>query len=149
MLLKVKDYLTTKITPTVFYVLSWTWGVIMSLIGVIVVSTIVTIGKKEIQKHGLCYYVEVGKGWGGLELGMFFICSEGSSESTKSHEFGHGLQNCILGPFMPFVVCIPSAVRYWYRRIRSACGKVNTTPYDAIWFEGSATELGTQYMRNH
>lgn len=37
------------------------------------------------------------------------------------------------------VICIPSMIRYWYRKIFGA----NTT-YDSIWFECWATQLGTQ-----
>ena len=36
-----------------------------------------------------------------------------------------------------------SVARYWYREIFGA-----KTPYDAWWFEGQATELGTKYVKN-
>jgi hypothetical protein len=43
------------------------------------------------------------------------LCDENAGEHTMAHECGHGLQNCIWGPLFPFVIAIPSAVRYWYR----------------------------------
>ena len=58
--------------------------------------------------------------------------------STNNHEYGHTFQNAILGPFFIFIVAIPSAIRYWYREF----SKKTQPDYDAIWFEGSATEIG-------
>ena len=46
---------------------------------------------------------------------------------------------------MPFIVCIPSAIRYWYRNIKVSFGK-DLQPYDSIWFEGQATTLGLKYI---
>lgn len=43
---------------------------------------------------------------------------------------------------MPFVIAIPSMIRYWYREIiwRKDRQKYYQLPkYDAIWFEGQAT----------
>ena len=118
-----------KIALVLFYVLSWTWGFIMSFIGLCTVGVIKLYGaftKKEykLHKHGACYYLEVGKGWGGVELGMFFLISEGCGAHTKNHEHGHGLQNCLWGPLFPFVVCLPSATRYWLRECEGYQNKV-------------------------
>jgi hypothetical protein len=101
---------------------------------------------KKLKKWGYSYYIEVGKNWGGLELGMFFLTCENPSDSLKCHEFGHGIQNCYFGWTMPFVVSIPSAIRYWYRTIRSSLGHENKGNYDDAWFEGQASELGKYYI---
>lgn len=66
------------------------------------------------------------------------------------HEWGHGIQNIILGPLMPFLVAIPSCIRYWYREllVRSGEKKYADLPdYDSIWFEGWATKLGKKYYK--
>ena len=131
---------------SIFYVLSFTWGIILTLIGLVVAAVLLCAGKKP-KKWGWCYYFEVGEGWGGLELGIIFLTSKNPSVHTRNHEFGHAIQNCYFGPLMPFIVCIPSAVRYWYRRIRRAKGLPNKTAYDDIWFEGQATRLGTKYNK--
>ena len=131
-----------------FYILSWTWGLPMTLIGAIVTLALKIAGKK-VQKWGYCYYVEVGKNWGGLELGMFFLTDSSSLTITKNHEHGHAIQNCYWGVLMPFVICIPSAIRYWYRRIRTNLGYKITTGYDDIWFEGQATKLGKYYVEEN
>lgn len=98
--------------------------------------------------HGRVYGI-VGKSWGGLEMGCFFFCCEQSANSDylRNHECGHGLQNIIFGPLMPFIVGIPSAVRYWYRHLKyGRHGQQAPTEYDAIWFEDMATRWGTKYI---
>jgi hypothetical protein len=64
------------------------------------------------------------------------------------HEFGHSLQNCYIGPMMPFI-SIASAIRYWYREILFWEGipYENMSDYDDIWFEGTATYLGKHYHK--
>lgn len=132
----------------VFYILSFTWGLPMTLVGCLVAMVLLILGHKP-KKWGYCYYFEVGEGWGGLELGMFFLCNKNPTEHIKNHETGHSLQNCVLGPLMPFAVCIPSAIRYWYRAIRQKIGKPCKTKYDDFWVEGSATRIGTEFMKRY
>ena len=76
------------------------------------------------------------------------IMSEANAKGTRTrpHEFGHSLQNCLWGPLFPFVIAIPSATRYWYRDISAKKGNKPTTDYDAVWFEGQATEWGNKYI---
>lgn len=95
-----------------FYLLSFTWGLPMTLIGCVISLVLLIAGYKP-KKWGYCYYFEIGECWGGSEFGAFFLCDKMGSEYIKNHEFGHGLQNCYWGFLMPFVVCIPSAYRYW------------------------------------
>ena len=120
----------------------------MTLVGMAALLVLMAAGKKP-KRFGYCHHVEVGKGWGGVNLGVVFLTSENPSEHTKCHEHGHALQNCKYGLAMPFVVCIPSAARYWYREIRSKIGKPCTTTYDSIWFEAEATALGTEFIKNY
>ena len=126
-----------------FYILNFTWGLPMTLIGGIACLVLIGCGKLP-TVHGGCLCFTVGKNWGGVSLGLVMIVSERATENTKNHELGHALQNAVYGVFMPFIVSIPSAVRYWYRR-----GKDPATlpPYDAVWFEGQATEWGNQFIR--
>lgn len=129
-----------------FWIASCTWGVIMTLIGAFVALALLVTGHKPHRFHYFVYF-EIGEGWGGFELGGFFVVSRGVPLSTKQHEAGHGLQNIMLGVFMPFVVSLPSAIRYWWRRGRQKRGLGHTLPpYDSIWFEGWATSLGKKYF---
>lgn len=127
-----------------FYILSITWGLPLTLIGLIVAAVLICIGYKP-KKWGCCYYFEVGENWGGLELGIIFLTNKNPTKHIRNHEHGHAIQNCYLGVFMPFVICIPSAIRYWYRTFRTMAGLENKTKYDDIWFERTATELGKIY----
>lgn len=128
-----------------FYLLSFTWGLPLTLIGLIVGAALMITGKKP-EKWGACWHFKVGKNWGGFELGLVFLTDDEPSEHIKNHEHGHAIQNCYFGFLMPFIVCMPSAIRYWYRRIKQGIGKPCTTEYDDIWFEGQATKLGTIYV---
>lgn len=124
-----------------FYALSFTWGLPMTLVGVLTATALRLTGHKPDQ-YGYCWIFTIGENWGGLNLGPFILTD--STEQSKSHEHGHAIQNCRFGPLMPFLVCIPSVVRYWYRRL--LC---KTSPeYDAIWFEGQATRVGAELMKN-
>ena len=131
-----------------FYFLSCTWGLPMTLIGAIVSLCLMIVGYKP-KKYGYCVHFVIGKKWGGLSLGPFMITDSKENRSLKAHEHGHSIQNCFFGPLMPFVVCIPSAIRYWYREylVRSGRKKHSELPdYDSVWYEGSATTLGTKFI---
>jgi hypothetical protein len=130
-----------------FYALSFTWGIVMSLIGSIVALVLLIMGYRP-NKWGHCWYFEVGSGWGGLELGPFFLTSKKPSEHTKNHEHGHGFQNCAYGPGM-IIISLMSAGRYWYRKLKyHRKGLTPPTKYDDIWFEGEATKLGTEFIES-
>ena len=134
-----------KLFKTLYYVLNLTWGAVVSFIGSLIAIALLITGHKP-HLHGGCIYFEVGEGWGGFEMGLFFFCSKNSSLHTKNHEFGHSIQTAVFGPFMLIVVSLPSCIRYWYRRIRTSKGLPNKTAYDDIWFEGSASKLGDKYI---
>lgn len=130
----------------IFWFLSLTWGLPMTLMGAVVALALLITGHKPKRFHHSIYF-EVGENWGGFEAGGFFFTDKTPSLHTKQHESGHGLQNIVLGPLMPFVVSIPSAIRYWYRRIKQKRNpSVILPPYDSIWFEGQATRLGEKYF---
>ena len=132
-----------------FIILSFTWGLPLTLIGCIVAGVLFVAGYRP-KRYGWCMCFEIGENWGGLELGLFFITDKTSGERIKNHEHGHALQNCYFGVIMPFVICIPSAIRYWYRKVISAIKpSVELPPYDSIWFEAQATRWGTDFMNKH
>ena len=131
----------------IFWFLSLTWGLPMTLMGAVVALALLITGHTPKRFHHSIYF-EVGATWGGFEAGGFFFTDKTPSLHTKQHESGHGLQNIVLGPLMPFVVSIPSAIRYWYRRIKQRRNpNVVLPPYDSMWFEGQATRLGEKYFK--
>jgi len=108
---------------------------------------LIITGHKPKRFHQYIYF-EVGYNWGGFEVGGFFVVDKYASIRTIRHEAGHGIQNIILGPLMPFLVSIPSATRYWYREYlvrKKKKLRSELPPYDCIWFEGWATKLGEKY----
>ena len=133
-----------------YYLLNYTWGIIMTLVGWVVVFFSTVILNKNVSKWGPSHYIVLGNNWGGLELGTCFIVSDGMGDSwtlhTKCHEMGHSFQNAILGPFMIFLVSIPSATRYWVQIInRKLKHPERNKDYDCFWAEESATDVGTRY----
>lgn len=130
-----------------YYLLNYTWGIIMTLVGWVVVGFIKLFFRKKIiesGKFGPAYFLMFGNNWGGLELGKSFLIADRMSESytlhTKQHECGHTFQNAIFGPLVILLVAIPSAFRYWLSRF----GKLKSE-YDSAWFEGSASYFGEIY----
>lgn len=134
-------------TKKQFYTLNLTWGIFLNIIGFITALVLLCTGAKP-NKHGGGIHFKVGKNWGGVNLGLVFLTDDSPSEHTKNHEFGHAIQNAKYGLLMPFIVSIPSAIRYWYREFKYyRKGKEPPTDYDSIWFEGEATKLGNEYIK--
>ena len=104
------------ISYIVYWIIQCTWGIIMTTVGAVTASVLLILGYKP-KNFGPTIYFEVGENWGGVELGGFFICSKDASIATKLHECGHSIQNLMFGPLMPFIVSIPSAIRYWLRTL--------------------------------
>jgi hypothetical protein len=155
---------TKKILFSVmFWIVSCTWGIIMTTIGALATAGLNLIKfagsvagynlKIKTHRNGCSFITEVGGNWGGVELGAFALCGNYSEEHkswfdhTRKHEFGHAIQHLYMGPLFIFIVALPSATRYWYHIIMSKKGK--TFPddwYDSIWFEGDATKTGEKFV---
>ena len=137
-----------SIRTMLFWVLSLIWGFPMTVFGLLVFLVLRIAGYKP-KRFGSLFYFEVGELWGGFECGPIFVVNKNASDYLKRHEAGHGIQNIILGPLMPVLVSIPSMIRYWYRSLLSKVNKnmyMRLPPYDSVWFEKSATDLGTKYF---
>jgi hypothetical protein len=81
-----------------FFRRSWTWGVIMTVIGKMVHAVLGWFGYKA-ERNMYGYVIYIGKGWGGAGMGPYCIACRDISVSTLNHEFGHAIQNCYFGPF--------------------------------------------------
>lgn len=127
-----------------FYTLSFTWGLPMTLIGLISACVLICAGRKP-KRWGGCLCFTVGEKWGGLNLGIVIVTDRWDSKRIKNHEFGHAIQNCRYGLMMP-IFSIISVVRYWYRAIATIKGVALKTAYDDFWLEGEATKLGNKYI---
>ena len=130
-----------------FYILNFTWGIIMNIIGAIGAMLVMfDTGVKPIH-HADNVVFKFGHYWGGVSLGIFtFMCLE-ADEHTLNHEFGHSIQNAIFGPFFIPLVAIPSFIRCQKFNNNIKKGIPNEEDYDAAWFEGSATKWGTEIAK--
>ncbi len=82
-----------KMPKWMFYLLSFTWGIIMTTIGCLASLVLLIAGRKpKCNQYG--WYFEIGTNWGGCELGCMCIVNRNPSQHTLNHEFGHALQNC-------------------------------------------------------
>lgn len=138
----------------VYWIISLTWGLLMSFIGLFACAIALLFYQGRFYKNGCSYIVVVGGNWGGISLGCFSLCGNydltnpAYFEFTRQHEFGHSIQNLIFGPLFPFVVAIPSACRYWYKRIMESKGKkFPATWYYDVWFESTATTWGLYWTK--
>lgn len=130
---------------TLYYILNFTWGIIMNVFGLIGAGAMLVLGKKPIRHAGSIVF-HTGHYWGGVSLGVFSFVSEESGWHTLNHEFGHSLQNALYGPLFPFIVAIPSFIRYHKFNYNSK-HDIPNEDYDAAWFEGQATEWGTKIAK--
>lgn len=133
-----------RMHPIVFYLLSFTWGIVFTIIGMFVAAALILLGKKP-KRYGLVWNFELPVNFG-LNLGIFIITPINGTKSVRDHEMGHGLQNACLGPLVFVLVCIPSVIRYWYRIMSEKSGAMLVTKYDDIWFEGQASDSGFAYF---
>lgn len=132
-----------KLTKNQYDFLCWTWGIILTVIGEAIATVLCFFANPIPYKYGK--YFIIGKGWGGVSIGPVTIVSEEFNLKTLNHEFGHSLQNCMYGPLTIFIVCIPSVVRYWYRKVVKKTNPEKKLPgYYDIWFEAQASEWGSK-----
>lgn len=130
-----------KMAPEELLKLQKTRGWIVSFFGSIAYK-ILKLKHEPKNYRGICKYFEVdGKGWG-LEMGWYFVCTKDCSDSTKSHEVGHLIQNAAVGGLQMLFLSIGSMIRFWWRRVF----KPKTGYYDDWWFESQASELGNKYV---
>ena len=136
-----------------YWLLSLTWGCLFTIPGLLVLLFFVVFTRCKVHKNGYGFIIEVGGNWGGYSLGPVSLCGRYSQENgpcydvgwyeyTRRHEFGHSLQNIMFGPFMLFLVEIPSIIRYHYYNYRIN-RNLPVKEYDSIWFEGTASAWGS------
>jgi hypothetical protein len=136
------------IKKTFYYSIQWTWGILMNLIG-LGAFIIAKINKWPIENYRNATAIYHPTLCGGMSLGSFLIIGKGCKKRTASHEYGHSIQNMQWGPLMPFVIGIPTIVRYCYRKLKY--NKKNLAPptkYEEVWFEKQATEYGRRAVSN-
>lgn len=134
---------------SLYYFLQFTWGIIMNIIGGGMALFMLITGHKP-HKYGPAIYFRCHHMDGfGFSLGIFFVIGK-TTDAVKEHEFGHTIQNIMFGPIAPFIVYIPSFVRYQYFNFKYwKKGLYAPIDYNSIWFEKQATILGNEYICLH
>ena len=120
-----------------FWMLSCTWGIIMTMIGAIGAAVFLIMGHRP-ARVGYSYMFVIGQGWGAVSIGPFLWMSEGMAKQTEMrlHETGHSIQNCLWGVLFRFIVIIPSLL---------SAAVSSYAEHQSRWFERQATELGYKY----
>ena len=137
-----------KINKFLYYALNYTWGLPLTIVGWLVAFALRITGHKPMMKYGPCLVFSVGGSqWGGFSIGTTIVVDTTTDKEdlpTLNHEFGHSIQNAMFGPFMLFIVSIPSMVRYWWATIKSKKDIVFRRNFDyySIWFEMTASVWG-------
>jgi hypothetical protein len=82
-----------------YFFLNFTWDLLLTLLGYFLMLILLPFGK--VRKYSYTLYFEFNKktGWG-FSIGTVFFVGKYAGKSMKQHEFGHTVQNAILGPFM-------------------------------------------------
>ena len=98
-----------------FYLVQWTWGLPVNIIGGIAFLVCKKIKKRRYQRFGYSYIVYLPWKSGGLSLGLFiFMKDQHKSQkwtyNTRIHEYGHTWQCLLLGPLYYLVIAVPSMI---------------------------------------
>lgn len=127
-----------------YWLLLFTNGILESIAGFFVALFFILMGHKPYKNHKGIYFM-FGNNWGGFSLSFVAVIANNMSENytkeTIAHENGHSYQVCYLGVLWFFLVAMPSQVRWCIDTYKLKHNK-KRIDYDAIWFEGSATDLG-------
>ena len=100
--------------PVLFYIIQWTWGLPVNLVGGIIYLICKAMGRKS-EKFGYSWITYLPWNQGGLSMGLFiFMKADHPNASwtynTRIHEYGHTWQCLLLGVFYYPVIAIPSAI---------------------------------------
>ena len=137
--------LAVKGLPRVlFYIIQWTWGLPVNIVGVIAYLFCTRILKYEKGKFGNAFIVYVPWNAGGLSMGLFIFMkanhhSERWSYNTRIHEYGHTWQCLLLGPLYYLVIAIPSVI---WCNVFASYRKKNNISYYKLYCEGWANNWG-------
>lgn len=138
---KVKDFL--------FYLVQWTWGFSVNLVGLIAFLFCTIVRKRSWQRFGYARIVYVPWNSGGLSLGLFIFMKANHKNkkwtyNTRIHEYGHTWQCLLLGPFYYLVIAIPSAV--WCNFFEGYRRK-NNVSYYKLYCEKWANVWGQKFSK--
>lgn len=134
-----------------YYLIQFTWGLDMNILGFIGFLFCRFILGWETSKYYKNIIISPKNKtiYSGLSLGIFLFMDKNATESLKQHEYGHSIQNLIFGEFFLLFIGIPSLIRSCYYNFIINKLKLYTKEkynYYSIWFERDASVLGERVI---
>ena len=98
-----------------FYLVQWTWGLPVNLVGGIAFLICTKILGRRWQRFGYAYIVYLPWKQGGLSMGLFIFIRDQHPKkewtyNARIHEYGHTWQCLLLGPLYYIVIALPSVI---------------------------------------
>ena len=105
----------SKVENFFVYLIQWTWGLPVNIVGGIAYIICTKILKHPHSKFGYANIVYLPWNAGGLSMGLFiFVRDEKEKDkwlyNVRIHEYGHTWQCLLLGPLYYLIVAIPSVI---------------------------------------
>lgn len=139
----------TSLKVFLFYLVQWTWGLPVNLVGGIAFLINTKIKKRRWQRFGYAYIVYIPWNAGGLSLGLFIFAKENHPKknwtyNTRIHEYGHTWQCLLLGPLYYIVIALPSVI---WCNFFAGYRKKNNVSYYALYCESWANAFGQKFAK--
>lgn len=130
-----------------FYLVQWTWGLPVNLVGGIAFLICTKILHRRWQRFGYAYIVYLPWKQGGLSMGLFIFIRDQHPKkewtyNARIHEYGHTWQCLLLGPLYYIVIALPSAI--WCNCFEG-WRKKHGVSYYKLYCEGWANAFGQKF----
>lgn len=141
--------LKKNLKDLVFYLIQWTWGLPVNLVGGIIFLICTKIKGRQWQKFGYSKIVYLPWNSGGLSLGLFIFMKDNHKSAkwtynTRIHEYGHTWQCLLLGPLYYIVIALPSAI---WCNFFEGYRKKNNVSYYWLYCESWANVWGQKFSK--
>lgn len=136
-----------RVNYPLYYLSQFTWGILQNIAGLIIYLFLII---KDPKRGRFSFHGSRVIGWSSdysAGVGMFIFIGAASRRNFPrilSHEYGHTIQSCILGPFYALVIGLPSFIWAHNRRLtrNRMAGRYR---YSDFYPERWANHLGKKY----
>ena len=130
-----------------FYLVQWTWGLPVNLVGGIAFLICTKLLGRRYQRFGYAYIVYLPWKQGGLSMGLFIFMRDQHPKkewtyNARIHEYGHTWQCLLLGPLYYIVIALPSMI--WCNCFES-WRKKHGVSYYKLYCEAWANAFGQRF----
>ena len=136
-----------SVIDILFYLVQWTWGLPVNLVGGLMFLYFTKIKGYRWQHFGYAKIVYMPWNAGGLSMGLFIFIKHNHKDkkwtyNCRIHEYGHTWQCLLLGPLYYLVIALPSVI--WCNCF-AGYRKKNNVPYSAAYCEKWADLWGQKF----